>query len=220
MALPKRPVSSDVAAATMGLSVSFWHDVSSWRTRRPAAGPRRASPRLREVRTQNQIAFDAWQDLSDAQRMGWTAISRRRRHKTIAGSWSMEPQLEYTRRCIRVLDAGRPLLAQPPAVEAVPDLVTVEALRIGWAGECKLFWDPVVGWGSDGLVMVGLSRALNLSGPLPPVGRIAIIGYADASAGVFSFTVPVHESRYVGWRPVSAFGGCPSAWRVQFLAGW
>lgn len=220
MALPKRPSGADVAAGTMGLSVSFWRDTESQRSRRPAVVPRRRSVRQGEVRTHNQIAFDAWDTLTDAQRAGWADVARRSRVTVIGGSFPMPPRLEFTRRMIYLLDAGRPSRRDPPGVEAMPDVRDMLIVRLGWDGHCQALWQPAVGPGSDGIVMFGMGRVLSRSGPSPPTGRLDVLGYADASTGHLDFNVLAQEARYVGWRPVSSYGKAHAAWRVSFLRGW
>ena len=220
MALPKRPAGADIAAGTMGLSVTFWQDTESSRSRRPPVRRQSSSPRQQVVRVNNQIAFDEWDLLTDRERAAWADVARRERPKTIAGSWAMVPRLEYTRRMITLLHAGRPLRHDAPGVEVMPTIDDMQILRLNWSGGCTALWAPAFGPGDDGLIAFGVGRALNLSGPSPPTGRLEVLGYAAAAGGHFDFTILVRETRYVGWRPVSAYGKSHSSWRVSTLRGW
>lgn len=200
---------SQEAAATIGPDLSWFRDTKTVRARRKPAGRPRPSTRLQTVRSLQATAYDSWDGLAPGARHSWSEVSGWRRHNGLAGSWRMDPRLEWARRAQVQLDRGGALANLAPGDDRFPLVASVSALRVDPAGGVRLVWANLTAPPPGSFVQFGIGP------PAVPGHRplktwpVRVLGYAPAAAGEVELTVLPSESRYVLLRPFSRSCHCP-----------
>lgn len=206
MAKAKAPSMSDIAAASVGVSVNWFQDKPGPRARSRPSGAARPSPRLTAIRTVNQVVWDRFPLLPAATRRAWRDYARSRPAR-LGSRWRILPaQLVYTAANILPFDQRGEIYDLPPWGEypVWPSSLSVQRPGAGLPPVLAASWasPPPAGTFLDVWAVVQVNPDVALR--WKPLARH--LSYVPAGSGPAALPLPGDRAAIVGVRCVSPRG--------------